>query len=255
MIRTLIIWLILGFTAPQVSLAQRTSLKGIQEKEGALIRSDSTQKTIYLMFTAHEFGEGIPFILETFDTYHIKGSFFLTGDFIRNNRSLVTLLHKKGHYVGPHSDKHLLYCDWGNRDSLLISMDSFKNDLHANISELVEIGIPKKEIRFFMPPYEWYNKRISEMVSAEGLKLINFTPGTSSNVDYTTPDMPNYVSSDSIYNRIIRYESIHSSGLNGFHLLIHAGMDPKRTDKLYARLAELINLLQHKGYTFSKINN
>jgi len=25
-----------------------------------------------------------------------------------------------GHYVGPHSEQHLLYCDWEQRDSLKV---------------------------------------------------------------------------------------------------------------------------------------
>ena len=38
---------------------------GVQEKEGAWIRSDINNKTIYLCFTAHDFMEGLPFVLET----------------------------------------------------------------------------------------------------------------------------------------------------------------------------------------------
>ncbi len=253
MLQRFFLWMICSVGIPYVTIAQIQFNRGIQEKEGAFIRSDTSKKIIYLMFTAHEFGEGIPFILQTFDDLHVKASFFFTGDFIRNNRQTVHQIHQKGHYVGPHSDKHLLYCDWSKRDSLLLSIDSIQHDLKSNMHELSKTGIAKKDIQYFMPPYEWYNQRILEMTKKEGITLINFTPGTSSNADYTTPDMPNYLSSDSIFNRIIRYESTHSSGLNGFHLLIHAGTDPKRKDKLYARIKELISELHLKGYEFKRI--
>lgn len=238
---------------PHVPIAQTKLAYSIQEKEGAIIRSDTSKKIIYLMFTAHEFGEGIPFILHTFDTFHVKASFFFTGDFIRNNKQTVQQIHQQGHYVGPHSDKHLLYCDWVKRDSLLLPTDSIRNDIIANVQELIKAGIPQKEIRYFMPPYEWYNSSITALTQREGLTLVNFTPGTSSNADYTTPDMNNYVSSDTILNRILRYETTHLNGLNGFHLLIHAGTDSKRSDKFFTRLPALITFLKSKGYAFEKL--
>ncbi len=35
----------------------------------------------------------------------------------------------------------------------------------------------------------WYNAQISAWTAERGLTLVNFTPGTRSNADYTTPDM------------------------------------------------------------------
>jgi peptidoglycan/xylan/chitin deacetylase (PgdA/CDA1 family) len=78
--------------------------------------------------------------------------------------------------------------------------------------------------------------------------LINYTPGTISHADYTTPDMKNYRGSDEIMESILAYEA--KEGLNGFLLLTHVGTDPKRTDKLYARLEELVIALNGRGYEF-----
>ena len=223
------------------------------EKQGALIRSDSTKKQLYLCFTAHDFGEGFLKILQTLDAHNANASFFFTGDFIRNHPELVKLIYRKGHYVGPHSDKHLLYCDWNNRDSLLVSADSILKDLKSNLNELVKLGIPAQKCKTFMPPYEWYNSTVYTLVTKMGLLLVNFTPGTSSNADYTTPDAPNYVSSDTIFNRIVRYEQTHVSGLNGFHLLLHGGTDEKRKDKMYERLGELLEVLNEYDFiSFSR---
>jgi len=41
--------------------------------------------------------------------------------------------------------------------------------------------------------------------------------------------------------------------LNGTILLIHAGTDLQRKDKLYNRLDELIDYLKSEGYLFTKI--
>jgi peptidoglycan/xylan/chitin deacetylase (PgdA/CDA1 family) len=85
------------------------------------------------------------------------------------------------------------------------------------------------------------------------LQLINFTPGTLSNADYTKPDEKNYRSSETIYQSIINYEQKHASGLNGFILLMHIGTDAKRTDKFYSRLPQLIQYFNSKGYQFVRI--
>lgn len=75
---------------------------------------------------------------------------------------------------------------------------------------------------------------------------MNFTPGTWTNADYTTPDMKNYRSSESIYDRVMEVEK--RNGLNGHIMLFHLGTDEKRTDKFYERYLErLIRALQRKG--------
>ncbi|MBT32575.1 MAG: hypothetical protein CMO01_23170 [Thalassobius sp.] len=80
------------------------------------------------------------------------------------------------------------------------------------------------------------------------MQLINFSSGTRSNADYTTPDMKNYLSSEQIFNSIIQYEKESQTGLNGFMLLIHIGTAQERTDKFYHQLEKLIDTLQAKNY-------
>lgn len=226
--------------------------KALQEEHGAYYRGDTSQKVIYLNFTAHEFYEGLPYVRKVLDSFDIKASFFLTGDFVRKEPGWVKQLYKDGHYIGAHSNKHLLYCDWTKRDSLLETIPTIKEDLRDNVKALKKLKIPLEKMNFFMPPYEWYNKEIYDLVKKMGLIMVNFTPGTSSNADYTTPGMKNYTSSDTIIQRIKRYERFNPAGMNGFHLLIHVGTEPARTDKLYTRLPELISYLISKGYRFER---
>lgn len=81
-----------------------------------------------------------------------------------------------------------------------------------------------------------------------GLQLINFTHGTRSTADYTTPEMKNFVDSETIMRSIKENEERDSSGLNGFILLLHVGTAPERTDKFYHRLDGLIRWLKVKTY-------
>ncbi|PVD51141.1 cellulase [Terrimonas sp.] len=222
---------------------------------GAVIKGDSTQKKIALVFTGDEFADGGFYIADVLKQENVSASFFLTGNFYRNPafKNMIRTLKSNGHYLGPHSDKHILYCDWTKRDSLLVTQEIFANDLGQNYEAMSSFGIKPTDAYYFMPPYEWYNDSIAVWTNHFGSQLINFTTGTLSNADYTTPEMKNYRSSDTIFQSILRYEQTHVSGLNGFILLLHIGTDSKRTDKMYYRLPELISYLKRKKYALVTI--
>ena len=223
---------------------------------GAIVRGDQNKKQIALVFTADEFGDGANVINKTLQKYNAKASFFFTGRFYRNPvyKNIITQLKQQGHYLGPHSDQHLLYNDWTKRDSLLITNDVFTKDLTANLKAIEKYGIQRSAIKYFIPPYEWYNDSIALWTKQMGMQLINYSPGTKSTADYTTPAMKNYRSSDEIYQSIVNKEK-EPNGLNGFILLIHFGTDPKRTDKFYARLDKLLSFLKQRGYSFKRVGD
>ncbi len=232
--------------------------KNITRSAGAIVRMDTTRKEIWLTYTAHEFTDGFETVLNTLRNHKIKASFFLTGDFCRksSNRKIINRLIADGHYIGPHSDRHLLYCSWEKRDSLLVTQKEFIADLNANYKALNNAGISRSKSTVFMPPYEWYNNAIGEWSNKAGVKLINISSGTKTSQDWTfpAPGAP-YYSSDSLMNDLKRYEKLKS--LNGYILLIHPGTDPRRKDKFYLRLDSVLNYLENKNYTFhsfSEIN-
>lgn len=162
-------------------------------------------------------------------------------------------MKKDGHYLGAHSNDHLLYCDWSKRDSLLVTQDQFNNDLLKNYEAMRALGIKKKDAPYFLPPYEWYNDTISSWTRQLGFQLINFTPGTISHADYTTPAMKNYRSTEVIMRSIMDFEQKRPAGLNGFILLMHIGAGPERTDKFYNKLGELIIYLKKEGYQIESL--
>jgi peptidoglycan/xylan/chitin deacetylase (PgdA/CDA1 family) len=144
-----------------------------------------------------------------------------------------------------------LYADWSQRDSLLVTREEFLADLAANYAAMKPFGISKEYAPFFLPPYEWHNREVARWCDSVGVTLVNLTPGTFTNSDYTHPGMgAQYAGSDSIMARLMRVERSSRAGLKGALLLLHIGTDPRRTDKLYARLGELIRDLRSRGYTF-----
>ena len=225
-------------------------------EHGGITRGDRSSKKMALVFTGDEFAEGETVIADALQKHNVSASFFLTGRFYRTrgNRQIIERLKKDGHYLGPHSDEHLLYAEWSDRNKLLVTREGFERDLNNNYAAMRPYGISRRDSPLFMPPYEWYNATITDWTAAMGLRLINFTPGTRSNADYTTPDDKAYIGSDDILKRIREYEGKDAAGMNGFILLSHIGAGPKRADKFHDRVDELIAWLKSKNYELVRVD-
>ncbi len=224
---------------------------------GGIVRGDSTKKEIALVFTGDEFGDGLSTIVSTLQQQKVRGSFFFTGRFYRNAlfQPYIKQLYKNGNYLGPHSDQHLLYCDWNKRDSLLVTQQLFKEDLQQNLKAIKALNINISKLHYFIPPYEWWNDSIAAWSKAEGLQIINFTPCIKTAADYTYPEMGTaYKSTALIIDSLKQFEVNSTNGLNGCIILIHAGTDERRKDKLYNRLSELIDYFKSKGYQLKCID-
>ncbi|EEF59669.1 polysaccharide deacetylase family protein [Pedosphaera parvula] len=225
-------------------------------REGGIVRGPKTQKRIALEFTGHTFAEGAPIILDQLAKHQAKASFFLTGAFVTNPEfePVVKRIIKEGHYLGPHSDKHLLYCPWDGPKKTLVSKDQFASDLENNLNKIQKHGLKRSQIRYWLPAYEWYNEEIVDWSRDKDLTLVNFTPGTRSNADYTGDKDKNFVPSKTILESIIKKEQQDPNGLNGFLLLLHVGVGPNRTDKMSDHFGELLDYLSSKGYQFVRID-
>ena len=237
----------------QKNKTNRNVEKHFEYAHGGIVRGDIGEKNIAIVFTSDGYSDGYEIIRSTLKKRNAKGSFFFTGNAYRlpEFEEMVNNLKEDGHYLGAHSDKHLLYCAWENRDSLFVTKEEYIADIENNYAEMQKIGISKSDAPYYIPAYEYYNDTISAWTAELGLQLVNFTGGTGSNADYTTPDMGDkYRDSQTIFNNILKFEAEKQNGLNGFMLLIHFGVDPRRTDKLYNLMDELIVELKNRGYSF-----
>jgi peptidoglycan/xylan/chitin deacetylase (PgdA/CDA1 family) len=220
----------------------------------AIVRGPVAERRLALVFTGHEFAEGGETILDELTRHKAKASFFLTGDFLMNPQfqPLVRRIVRDGHYLGPHSDKHLLYCDWSAAKKTLVTKEQFTADLRANLDKIVRLGVDPP--RYFLPPYEHFNPDVVRWTAELGLTLVNFTRGTRSNADYTPEGAANFVSSAAIFESILARERQDADGLNGFLLLLHIGAGPKRADKFHPRFGPLLDALAVKGYRFVRVD-
>ncbi len=228
----------------------------VRDKYGAIVRGNTSEKKLALVFTGDEFGESTEPILDTLNRRKIRASLFVTGNFVRQPalRRLLERAIVEGHYVGPHSDKHLLYAAWDEHDKSLVTQEAFKTDLARNISDLRTIGLLRREEpTFFIPPYEYYNRDQVEWSRAMGVTSFTFTPGSGSNRDYAPEGDAHFVSSQKIYDGILSYEKQYPHGLNGFILLMHLGSG--RKDPFHPRLGALCDELAKRGYKFARIDS
>jgi len=227
----------------------------LKDDYGAVIRVNPDSKEIYLVFTADTEFNGAESILNTLKKNKIKAGFFLTGNCLRKPeyKEIIERIIAEGHYVGGHSDNHVLMADWGAERPTLMTTDSIITDIRRNFRALSSFGIGPKDAIWYIPAYEHYNRENVALLNAYGLKTFNYTPGTGTPADYTTPEMKNYKSSQQLIDGLYAFEK--ENGLGGAIILIHPGISEKRPDPLYERLGEIIRNLKKKGYTFGSFNN
>lgn len=224
---------------------------------GAIIKSvNPTEPSVSLIFTGDEYGEGLPIIQEILAKEKVKAGFFFTGRFYTNKKFTKTIktLEKEQHYLGAHSNDHLLYNDWTNRNKLLVSYDSFSTDLDKNFATMENLGINTQQRKLFIPPFEWWNDSVASWCNWKGLELFSFTPGTYTNADYTWPEMGSSYKTNAILMNQLKTLASTPGKLNGNILLLHVGTDPRRKEKLYNELPAIIQLLRKNGYRIKRID-
>lgn len=220
-----------------------------RDEFGAIVRGDASSSRMALVFTGDEYGEGAVSILDALKERGLHASFFLTGNFLRNAefKPVVARMIAEGHYVGPHSDKHLLYAPWSDRRTSRVNQNAFEQDLEKNLADLRQLGAAREgATTFFIPPYEWYNRDQVEWARQLNVEVINFTPGPRSNRDYARESDAAFVPAEQIYADIFKFAEGNPGGLNGVLLLMHLGSG--RKDPFHALIGRLCDELLRRGY-------
>lgn len=247
-----------GLTYYFASLEQEGLLQqeenAVKDPYGAIVRLNPRKKNVYFVFTSDGNMNGADEILKILKKRKLKGNFFVTGNHLRNPEleKITKRIIKEGHYLGGHSDRHALYADWGPERKTLMTPEQIISDLKANYAELEKFGVKLEDAPYFLPGYEHYNKESVDILNAMGIKVVNYTPGTGTPADYTTPQMKNYKTADTLIDGLYRFES--AEGLDGAIILMHPGIHENRPDseRLSSHLGEIIDTLVAKGYNICR---
>jgi peptidoglycan/xylan/chitin deacetylase (PgdA/CDA1 family) len=220
-----------------------------------VVRGERGTRTLALVFTGGEFGEGTATILDALAARGVPAAFFVTGAYLAQPalRAAVLRMLADGHYVGPHSHGHLLYCPWDDRQRSLVDEPTFRADLQQNLAELRALdALPPGQPVFFVPPYEWFNDEHVAWAAAMGVRMFNFTPGSGSNRDYIPEGERGFVPAARIRDDILAFADREPDGLDGFLLLLHLGAD--RADAMHDELGALLDALRARGYRFVRVD-
>ena len=168
--------------------------------------------------------EYLPEILATLKRHQVTASFFLEGNWVKNNPDLAKMIVSAGHEVGNHSYSH------PNMQKLTASQT---RDQMVRTNEVIEAATGKKSV-WFAPPSGSYRDETVKIAAELNMKTVMWTVDT---IDWQKP------SPDQLINRVITKID------NGSMVLMHP------TDSTAKSLDRLITLIKEKGLQISTVSD
>jgi peptidoglycan/xylan/chitin deacetylase (PgdA/CDA1 family) len=192
-------------------------------------------KVVALTFDAGANADGVPSILATLAKYHVRATFFLTGNFVRDFPAAAKSIAAAGELIGDHSVSHPYFTkltDAQIRGQVLNAQTQIKQVTGAD---------PWPWFRF---PYGDYNQHTISVVNSVGFVPIGWTVDTLG-WEGTSGGITTRI----IVNRVL-------AGLRpGEIVLMHCGSNPDDHSTLdAAALPAVIQNLQARGYSFVTID-
>lgn len=169
--------------------------------------------------------EYIPDMLEIFQEYQIKISFFPTGSWAEKNPELLKEIYNRGHEIGNHGYFH--------KDYSLLSYKENKSEIEK--ADLIIADIIGTKPKYFAPPSGAYNDATIKAASDLGYKTIMWSIDT---IDWRSDS-----TRDKIIKRVI--DKSHNAAI----VLMH----PK--EETVKALPIIIQKLRDKGYTIGTISD
>lgn len=132
--------------------------------------------------------DNLPYILDVLDEYNLKITFFVTGQFAKNNPDLIREMASRGHEIGNHS--------WSHPSFYELTGEEMLSQL-SRTSDLVE-ELTGQRPTLFRPPEGNCNSKIRAIVNAAGYEVIRWThescdarkeASEANSLKYSTKDM------------------------------------------------------------------
>jgi peptidoglycan-N-acetylglucosamine deacetylase len=197
-----------------------------------LERIPTTRRIVALTFDAGANANGLPSILATLAAEHVKGTFFLTGDFVTDFPEASRQIVAAGHRVGNHSTNHSHLTglsDAGIRAELAGAEQSIRGATGASSRPL------------FRFPFGDRNARTIAAVNAAGYVAVRWTVDT----------LGWQGTQDGTRDASFVVDRVIAAATPGEIVLMHVGSHPTDRSTLDAdALTRLISALRRRGYTF-----
>lgn len=167
--------------------------------------------------------EYLPDILATLKKHHVTASFFLEGNWVKNNPELAKMIMSAGNEIGNHSYSH------PNMERL--TADQVREQL-IKTNEVIEAATAKK-VEWFAPPSGSYSNETVKIAHELNMNTVMWTVDT---IDWQKP------SPDTLINRVI------SKIDNGSMILMHP------TEVTAKSLDRLITLIEQKHLKIGSVS-
>lgn len=184
---------------------------------------DTPEKTIALTFDCAWGDEDTDEILKVLDTYGVKATFFITGDYADRCAESVKKFHHAGHEIANHSDLHPHVNN--------LSAEALTADTEKCAEKLAALTGTRPAL--YRAPYGEYNDKVVDTVNALGYSFIQWD---CDSLDYKNPTVAE------MQKRILDRVQ------NGSILLFHTG-----TENTASALGGILAALGERGYTFKPV--
>ena len=186
---------------------------------------ETPDKKIAVTFNCAWDSEDIPEILSLLEKYEAKATFFILGQWAKDNPDSVKMIAEAGHEIGTHSNTH--------PDMAKISAEESMAELSRSCEYIEKAGggYPK----LFRAPSGSYSSELIKTASGMGFMTIQWDVDSRDWKDKTAGEM---------------VESVTKNVRKGSIVLFHSG----KRNTLEA-LPQILEILKNGGYEFVKISD
>ena len=201
-----------------------------QEEKLPIYCVDTDKKQIALTFDTAWGNEDIPQILKILKQENVKATFFVVGNFIRDNGDLIKEMVQEGHIVGNHT---LTHPDMSG----ISSLNDFRKQLEG-VENLYKETTGESMTKFYRPPQGIYSTANLSMAKELGYKTFFWSLAY---VDWYQDKQP---TREEAFDKLLT--RIHPGAI----VLLH------NTSSTNGQiLDELLTKWEEMGYTFGTLND
>lgn len=211
---------------PPVANASREELA----KYDAWYAGDADKNVIYLTFDCGYENGNTPAILAALKKHSVPATFFVVGNFVKDNPELIKQILADGHTIGNHTSHH-------PDMSKISDMDSFKKEI-TELEEVVYQASGQQVSKYYRPPQGKYSENNLKMAQELGYQTFFWSLAY---VDWYADDQP---TKEEAFEKLLG--RIHPGAI----VLLH-----NTSSTNGAILDELMTKWEGMGYTFGALGD
>lgn len=194
---------------------------------------ETAEKKVAVTFNCAWSAEDIPQILEILEEYEAKATFFVLGQWAKDNPAAVKMIAEAGHEIGTHSNTH--------PDMAKLSESEILAELYRSCEHIEKAGAEKPKL--FRAPSGSYSETLIKTAGNAGFMTIQWDVDSRDWKDKTAAEMVESVTKNVRSGSIILFHSGKENTLEAlpqiFEILKNGGYES----------VEVSKLIYHENYT------